>query len=925
MKYEINGYSIKKMAPLMSRRQGNRPFFRVCPVNGLRCLSLINTAVIGLVITFFTATDLPAFSYMRSGITTIDQGFSNNRLNDIENKIINKAQQEATLENWKTVSRLLEGQRSDKAQQLYIRSLYMMGKYSELINHIDSLSSSTRFRLFRSIAPYYLLSSVRIEESVGLVDVLGSQKVFYPDVSSEGFKQVIYSLLAGGFVDQAIELIDLLPEDIYQAGEKDFILGITNYYSQDIRVAEQYFSSIDKKHDFYDGAVHYLSLIYYRIGEVPDFADSEEIKLLNDEIKYNIALTMLKTGKIDDANSVALQIGDQNLRTRIELFVAWESKHYRTVVTLVENIDDFSYIGNCLSTLIVAESYYHTQQYRDAEAVFKMYSTFDKADKQYANHAQGHSFKGFYRYNSTAYYWIKNLENQPSFYDSLAAYNLARLYAFTENYYSADNYFDYYINRYGLPEDDPEFISDYVTTQYGQGNLANYGELLIEFKNILPLRDVVDGLIYLGNHHHENDKPLQALDYWQHALDLEDNDDLLLKTYRLRFSMNQFRDSEEFILTLIERYPQSSFVDDLSLDLTKFYLTQERFETTESFIDSLLVSGVRTDSLLFDNKPHYTDSLRYFKGLALKHKGVLHQALDHFYALNHQSTTSNLREPILHNMRTIINRIPAKQALDILGDYIEEDHLMREEYLYMMAEVYQRQHLYAEANRIYSLIDDDHSYRLDTERTDNDSLFTVPYRQIDTELHYRLALNEIRQRNYTQALDYINEIINFRNEINEDILFLSYLAHYSLGKNDKAINILLDLYYKFPDSSKRFEITKNLIEQFVENERDLYAWFFMKDYYPLATVAEQWQLDQYRESLARKLEEDTLAVSIYLEPLLDQGIKLHTILADSLLYKREGKWYSPLLENAIISEKEGLDEDLDSHLNQNNQAEDSNQ
>lgn len=831
---------------------------------------------------------------------------------DSEELVLEYANDAADRGQWDIVNRMTDGLKSFSAKHLYARSLYEMEEFRRLIEYVDGLNRVTHVRLFRSIAPYYLLSLAREEGAEGFTDVIELQKKFFPDETREGFKQVIYSLLTAGLVEQVYELIHIFPEDAYQPGEKEFIFGVTEYYSGNIEDAKNYFDSILPQQIFYDGATHYLSLIYYQLGQIHGLVESEKLSLLNDEVNYNIALVLLKTGNVDDANSVALQIENDNLRTTIELFVAWESGHYRTALTLLEKIDDFSYIDYCLSSLIVAESYYHTNRFRDAETVFKLYNTFDKADKQYANHALGYSFKGFYRYNSTAYYWIKNLEDRPSFYDSLAAYNLSRLYTFTENYYSAWYYFDYYINRYGIPENDPGFIGNYAQTLYGQGNLAKYGEILIEYKNVLPLRKVVDGLVYLGNHHHENNEPRQALYYWQQALQMEDNEDLVLQTYRLRFSMGEFEDSEDFILTLIGRYPQSSFVEDLSLDLTKFYLTQERFDTAESFIDSLLVLAAAADSLVFEAKPQYTDSLRFFKGLALKHQGQPQDALHHFFNLNRNLETTNLREPTMQNMRTLLGRVSPQTALDILEYYIEKDSEMQEEYMIMLAEVYEQQNLYAEANRIYRIINEEHAYMIDYGALENDSLFTVPYRKIDPELYYRLALNEIRQRSYSQALEYLNEIITFSAEVNEDILFLNYLAHYSKGKTEEAIKILLDLYYDYPQSPKRFEITKNLIEQFIESELEIYAWFFIKDYYPLATAAEQWQLERYRESLAERLKSDTLAVSLYIEPLLAEGLNIQSILADSLIYKQDGEWFSVYDEDRQEDAPDENEEDYDS-------------
>jgi len=128
------------------------------------------------------------------------------------------------------------------------------------------------------------------------------------------------------------------------------------------------------------------------------------------------------------------------------------------------------------------------------------------------------------------------------------------------------------------------------------------------------------------------------------------------------------------------------------------------------------------------------------------------------------------------------------------------------------------------------------------------------------------------------------------------VIFLSYLAHYSLGMRDEAINILLSIYYRYPDSPKRFEVIKNIVEQFIENQQSLFAWYFIKDYYQEASQTEKWTLDQYKDILAQVLKEDTLAVNRILVPLIDKGIDFQTIISDSLFYEKDGEWYSPALQ-----------------------------
>ena len=177
-------------------------------------------------------------------------------------------------------------------------------------------------------------------------------------------------------------------------------------------------------------------------------------------------------------------------------------------------------------------------------------------------------------------------------------------------------------------------------------------------------------------------------------------------------------------------------------------------------------------------------------------------------------------------------------------------------------------------------------------------------KSFDKDIYYNIAVNEMRQKNYQKSLEYINIIQDESDKITEDVLFLSYLAHYSLGMKNEAINILLSIYKSFPQSPKRFEVIKNIIEQFIENKQPIFAWYFLKEYYPVATEVEKWALDQYREMLSNELEEDTLAVDTIIKPLIEMGIDIQTILADSLFVEKDEKPHSPDLETANEENKD---------------------
>ena len=714
---------------------------------------------------------------------------------------------------------------------LYIELLYLSGSYDEVNIFIDKMPLSTKNRLFDQLIEYYLVSALNIERYDRISAFIELQREYYPNQIHSIYKKTLYSLLRNGQDQHVIFLTDIYPSNIYLEGEKNFILGVAYYNTQYYRSSLAFMQNVLASHNdlLQTAAYDYLSMIAYHLkapGVLPEFSDS-----FSQEAKFNTILTLLELGMIDEASSLAIELNNSHCPL-VELFLAWESGHYKTVSTILNTLEQGDPDRSPLLTMINAEILYHTKQYRQAEAKFRKYLTFNRIDEQYANHALGFCFYGYYRFNSTAYYWMKNLTTGKSYYDSLAVYNLAQLYTQTENFNTARHYFASYKDKYQVPLTDERFVVNFLLVLNKTGDFKQYESFFDRYGDALPVTEQVKIINKIGDHYHRTNQLKKALDYYNRSLELKLDYSLILKRESVRFNLGEYNDSEEFVLTLLEEYPESNHNVRLAQDLTKYYLNQKQYRKALNFITDFLQDQQHTIS---------TDTLFYYSGLAHKELKDSEQALDTFISLHQKTKIASLRRLTVQEMEQLLIEQEPRSSITLLVNILEDlqDDELGFDYLRILAKVYEAAYLYPEANEIYQILleQDQQSER--------------------EELYYLLAVNEVYQKNYGAALNSLVIILsNEESPYFADALFLSYLANYSLDKHYKALSILLSIYYEHSQSPPKFEIVRNLIELLVEMDLKLFAWYYIGQYYPYSTRREEYTLQRYGDHLIMNLGED---------------------------------------------------------------------
>jgi hypothetical protein len=719
----------------------------------------------------------------------------------------------------------------------YLEILSKTGSHAEIIAAIDKLEVRSKIRFFTELIPFYIYSATELNEYARIADFIELQRKFYPHTIHEIYKKTLYSQLEAENYQQVIQLTDVFPGNIYVEGEKNFILGIAHHNLGYYSMAKGFFKNVlDSDNQYFQrAACDYLSVIAYYLGDLDEVSYVNNV--ISDNALFNRIIVMLENEMLDEASSLSLRLDRGDRQKLVDLFISWENRHYKTAQAIIESFDDFNPLDYTLTSLILAETSFHLSKYQEAEQLFKNYLRKPNSDQSYANNAIAFSFNNFYRYNNAAYYWIKNLEEGKSFYDSLAVYNLSLLYTHTENYHTAEAYFRSYLRKYQVETGDRRFISSYLRVLKNQDRPLIFRDFFNEYGRLLSVNDKFDALLYIGDYYWDKNEFEDALVYYQMASEIKPDEDLILRMERIYLILGEYEDSEEFVLSFLDKYPQSSISFSLALDLSRFYLSQKRYTATINFIDSFLEKSGETVS---------TDSLYFYSAIADKELKNTDRAIEKFVSLHKNTQSEELRNQISQQLENIFINMDRRRAIRVLNEIIVDEVSLSDDYLLILAKVYEKASIFEEVNNIYQLLLDEAG------EGEEEKKF---------RLYYLLAINEMYQKEYQQALEYLQAIdLQDDSGFQEDVIFLSYLAHYSLNNFTTAAKMLLKLYRDFPQSSKRFEVVKNLIELFIENDQPLFSWYFVNDFYPHANPTQRFTLDQYKQQLTQIVGEETLAI-----------------------------------------------------------------
>lgn len=736
--------------------------------------------------------------------------------------------------------------------ELYLNILKEKNNHTEIIEFIERLPDYYIFQYYQDFIDQYILAYIftvrkgniaadSIKKS-RFLEIFDTKKV-NDELKKAGFLSVVYYLFKNELYDEVLVLNELF-RNIFQDLDYYYVLsGVAYYFQGDFEKASTFLSKNFENFDLKKTAVDFLSLINYLYDEV-DF-EKQELAAISELALFNLCLKELESNNIDEVSVLSNEFSNTLKKNLISLFIAYESRLFRTCKLYLDRIDHDLIRNSSLLTLIKAEAEYSLGNYREAEMLFKDYQNFSEADLNYANHSIGYSFKGYYRFNNTAYYWIKNLtQNEKNFYDSLAVYNLSRLYTFTENYHIAINYYDMYNAKYTFP-DDAEFINGYLKTLYRMNLMYRFVELFEEFEYILSLSRRFEYLIKIGQYYYNRQLFDFALDFFLRAKEIKSNDELSFKIERIFFTQGKYKDSADFLLNFLKNNPQSVLKNQIMMDLAKYYFNQKLYSN---------VISISYEAI--DEMEEYTqqDSFYYFIALSEKELGNSKKSLGLFFDIFARTENDFLRDQAEREFDSIARMMKMSTALSVLEEKLSEtDDLELQNFLLLsIARIYEENRQFNQANLVY--------YSLVNDFIDSDTL----------RIYYNIAVNKLYENKYSEALEIIEKISldnSIEPELKRDVIYLKYIAHLSIGETSFAKHYLLVFYRIYiknqNDYMNNYNIIRELARLFEEEGQHLFAYHFLSIIKENASKSQFFLVENDYRRLKEILEPELLYMKFY--------------------------------------------------------------
>lgn len=263
---------------------------------------------------------------------------------------------------------------------------------------------------------------------------------------------------------------------------------------------------------------------------------------------------------------------------------------------------------------------------------------------------------------------------------------------------------------------------------------------------------------------------------------------------------------------------------DYYYELIKFYLNEQEYDLALSYLDSIMINP--------------TDSLYFFKGKALKGKKNWQEAANNFALAIQFHRSDTLYTDIENEFRFVLGKMPAMDAITLLSVYLNsiDNNEILTKFLVIMAEIYEENQLFDEANDVYATILKETDYP----------------RQIPMQM--KIATNQIFLEKYDEAIKTLSPIVALNDSIyNADALFFYYLANYSVDRFEIAGNALLKLYKDYPDHPKRTEILTGLADVYEKEGQFLVSWFFLNELQSISSEAQKFLVQKQIDDLRKKI------------------------------------------------------------------------
>jgi len=274
----------------------------------------------------------------------------------------------------------------------------------------------------------------------------------------------------------------------------------------------------------------------------------------------------------------------------------------------------------------------------------------------------------------------------------------------------------------------------------------------------------------------------------------------------------------------------SKKTDNYDLQLIRFYLEKNEYGTVVNYIEYL------------EQENYVSDSLKYYQALSYKGLKEWEKAVEIFSLLIIHSPDKELKDLILSQLEDCLSQLEISNRIEKISSLINDlkDDEYRVNLLFLLAGVYEEAHLFEEANDVYNTI---------LNETEAQEKF---------QLDLKIAANYIFLKEYNSALTILEPIISLQDSLlNENALFLCYIANYTLNRVSVARNYLIQLYLQYPHHINRNEIISSLAEILFHERQYLISWFLYNELRTISNASQSYNIDLQIQKIKELISTET--------------------------------------------------------------------
>lgn len=259
-------------------------------------------------------------------------------------------------------------------------------------------------------------------------------------------------------------------------------------------------------------------------------------------------------------------------------------------------------------------------------------------------------------------------------------------------------------------------------------------------------------------------------------------------------------------------------------ELLNFYFENGEYELVISITDTL----------------EYSDDLMLLKGKSYHLSGNPQKAVDILSDIILVSTNEIIRLDASKEIKKIAKEFSPLQSIEILSELLLKFEFSEyyPQILLLIAKVYEDFQLYEEANDVYYML----------------------INQEQNELYkYKIGVNFILLKEFRQALNLLLPISEIESEEQNEILYLIYIAYFSMNDLPNAKDTLLRLYHDFPECEKRVEVVSSLADIFKGENKYLISWFLLNEAMKQSSEIQQYHLNNRIDEIRVLISTDSLS------------------------------------------------------------------